>query len=120
MRTLIGACLCLLLALFVGVGAATAKTVTYYVAADEVDWDYAPAGYNLITGEPFDDEANVFVQNGPDRIGRVYTKALYREYTDDTFTTLKRRGPGRDPGIPLRFSGCITRIPTNRRTRTSA
>lgn len=61
----------------------------YYIAADEVEWDYAPSGMNQATGQPFDDVANVFVQNGPDRIGKVYVKALYREYTDATFTTLE-------------------------------
>src|SRR5262245_9861912 len=53
-------------------------TRTYFIAADEVEWDYAPLGFNNITGEPFDDAANVFVQNGPDRIGSKYVKALYR------------------------------------------
>ena len=33
------------------------KTRTYFIAADEVQWDYAPSGTNLITGEPFDDDA---------------------------------------------------------------
>ena len=66
-------------------------TRTYFIAADEVVWDYAPLGFNNITGEPFDDAANVFVQNGPDRIGSKYLKALYREYTDGTFTRLKPR-----------------------------
>jgi hephaestin len=68
-------------------------TRTYFIAADEVVWDYAPLGFNNITGEPFDDAANVFVQNGPDRIGSKYLKALYREYTDGTFTHLKPRPP---------------------------
>jgi FtsP/CotA-like multicopper oxidase with cupredoxin domain len=68
-------------------------TRVYNIAADEVVWDYAPTGINQITGEPFDDVANVFVQNGPDRIGKEYVKALYREYTDQTFTTLKPRPP---------------------------
>jgi manganese oxidase len=62
---------------------------TYYIAADEVKWDYAPTGTNQITGQPFGDTENVFVQNGSDRIGKVYIKAQYREYTDNTFTTLK-------------------------------
>lgn len=66
---------------------------TYYIAADEVEWDYAPLGFNAITGLPFDDAANVFVGNGPDRIGSKYIKALYREYTDETFTELKPRPP---------------------------
>jgi FtsP/CotA-like multicopper oxidase with cupredoxin domain len=65
------------------------QTHTYYVAADEVAWDYAPSGRDQITGRPFDDVANVFVQRGPERIGHVYRKARYREYTDVTFTHLK-------------------------------
>jgi hephaestin len=68
-------------------------TRTYFIAADEVVWDYAPLGFNNITGQPFDDVANVYVQNGPDRIGSKYLKALYREYTDGTFTHLKPRAP---------------------------
>jgi manganese oxidase len=66
-----------------------ATTRTYYVAADEVDWDYAPSDMNDITGEEFGEEEDVFVQQGPERIGKVYRKALYREYTDETFTELK-------------------------------
>jgi len=61
----------------------------YFIAADELVWDYAPLGFNNITGQPFDDTANVFVQQGPQRIGKRYIKALYREYTDASFRTLK-------------------------------
>ena len=43
---------------------ASLKTRTYYIAADEVDWDYAPSGKNQITGEPFGEEENVFVRQG--------------------------------------------------------
>ena len=57
----------------------------YFVAADPVSWDYAPAGRNLVTGRPFDDTARVFVQRGPDRIGSTYRKCLYRAYPDATF-----------------------------------
>lgn len=64
----------------------------YFIAADEVLWNYAPLGFNAVTGEPFDEQANVFVQgNGVDRIGSVYKKALFREYTDGSFTALKGR-----------------------------
>ncbi len=73
--------------------AGAAKTRTYYIAADEVAWDYAPLGFNNISGQPFDEGANVFVQSGKDRIGRVYVKALYREYTDASFTSLKPVDP---------------------------
>jgi manganese oxidase len=64
---------------------------TYYIAANEVIWDYAPTGANEITGQPFDEVARVFTENGPDRIGTKYVKALYVEYTDDTFTQVKPR-----------------------------
>jgi len=63
----------------------------YYVAADEVTWDYAPTGRNQITNQPFDATARVFVAPGKNRIGSRYKKALYREYTDATFATLKPR-----------------------------
>lgn len=66
-------------------------TRTYYIAADEVDWDYAPSGTNLIEGRPFNDDEKMFMEPGPTVIGRRVKKALYREYTDDTFKTLKPR-----------------------------
>jgi FtsP/CotA-like multicopper oxidase with cupredoxin domain len=69
--------------------AVTAETRTYYLAADEVAWDYAPSGINEISREPFGEDENVFVASGRDRIGRVYRKALYREYTSSSFTTRK-------------------------------
>lgn len=69
------------------------KVRTYYVAAEQVEWDYAPSGMNKITGAPFTDEENVFVQPGPKRIGSVYTKTVYREYTDASFETLRPRAP---------------------------
>lgn len=69
----------------------TGKTRTYYIAADEVAWDYAPTNANQVTGQPFGETEEVFVQNGKDRVGKTYTKAVYREYTDESFTTLKER-----------------------------
>jgi hephaestin len=66
----------------------------YYVAADAVDWDYAPSGRNLVSGEEFSPLEQVWVGRGPDRIGRVYRKALYRAYTDETFTELATRPAG--------------------------
>ena len=69
------------------------KTRTYYVAADEVNWDYAPSGRDEAMGMEFDDIGKAFTASGPHRIGRVYKKAIYREYTDATFSTLKPRAP---------------------------
>jgi FtsP/CotA-like multicopper oxidase with cupredoxin domain len=69
------------------------KIRTYYIAADEVDWDYAPGGVNKMMGMKFDGYSKVFVEKGPHRIGTVYRKAIYREYADDTFSHLKPRAP---------------------------
>ena len=69
------------------------KTRTYYIAADEVEWSYAPDGINKMMGMKFSGYPNVFFEKGPHRIGAVYLKAIYREYTDDTITTLKPRAP---------------------------
>lgn len=67
------------------------QTRTYYVAADEVDWDYAPTGADRITGREFEGFGVLMMTSAPDRIGRVYKKAIYREYTDSSFQTLKPR-----------------------------
>ncbi|HSA56582.1 MAG TPA: multicopper oxidase domain-containing protein [Gemmatimonadaceae bacterium] len=71
------------------------QTRTYYIAADLIVWDYAPSGMNLVSGEAFTPEESLFAEQDADktRIGRRYTKALYREYTDESFTTLKPRPP---------------------------
>ncbi len=67
------------------------KMRTYFIAADQVDWNYAPTGMNQITGAAFTDEQNTFVGGGPDRVGSTYKKSQYREYTDATFGQLKPR-----------------------------
>jgi hephaestin len=68
-------------------------TRTYYVAADEVQWDYAPSGRDEAMGMEFDPIAKGFTESGPHQIGRVNKKAMYREYTDATFSALKKRSP---------------------------
>ena len=63
---------------------------TYYIAADEVTWDYVPGGRDEIAGVPYADTA--FFAHVPARpASTVYHKVLYREYTDSTFHTLKPR-----------------------------
>jgi manganese oxidase len=76
-----------------GVAAYTPQHRVYYLAADEVRWNYAPLGKNAITGQPFDETAAVFTKRGPTRIGSTYVKALYRGYTDATFTHLAPIAP---------------------------
>lgn len=69
------------------------KVHTYYVAADEVEWNYTPDGINKMMGMKFEGYSNVFTEHGAHRIGTTYRKAVYREYTDETFTKLKPRAP---------------------------
>lgn len=63
----------------------------YYIAVDPVVWNYAPEGMNMITGEAFSGDDLLRTERGDYYIGTEYKKALYREYTDETFTELKPR-----------------------------
>ncbi len=60
----------------------------YFIAADEVQWDYTPGGRNL-AGLPRPESADDESASGISH--RIYHKAIYREYTDSTFKTLKTR-----------------------------
>ena len=91
------ALLAVLGALVLLAGAASAEppgagvTRIYYIAADEVVWDYAPSGANAAEGRPFNAFEKPWMEAGPHVAGRKAKKALYREYTDATFATLKPR-----------------------------
>ncbi|XP_031232289.1 ceruloplasmin isoform X2 [Mastomys coucha] len=68
----------------------------YYIAAEEIIWDYAPSGTDIFTGENLtapESDSRVFFEQGPTRIGGSYKKMAYREYTDESFTNQKQRGP---------------------------
>ena len=56
-----------------------------------MEWNYTPSGRDEAMGMPFDAIAKGFTLPGPHQIGSVNKKAIYREYTDATFTTLKPR-----------------------------
>lgn len=73
-------------------GARGGRTRTYFIAADEVTWDYVPGGRDEIAGEPYVDSA-FFAKGQPHAVSTAYKKVLYREYTDSTFRTLKARPP---------------------------
>jgi FtsP/CotA-like multicopper oxidase with cupredoxin domain len=64
---------------------------TYYIAAEEIDWDYTPDGNDAMMNSDFTGYSKVFTEHRADRIGRTYRKAVFHEYTDDTFQTLKPR-----------------------------
>jgi len=72
-------------------GSVPPTTRTYYIAADEVMWDYAPSGIDEVSGKPFDVTEKLYTQRTAHRIGRIYHKAIYREYTDGSFAHLKPR-----------------------------
>src|SRR5579863_1963784 len=55
------------------------QTRIYYIAADEVEWDYAPSGTNLIEDRPFNEDEKAFMEPGPTVIGRKLKKAVYQE-----------------------------------------
>ncbi|KAL7648981.1 hypothetical protein ACMYSQ_012588 [Aspergillus niger] len=66
---------------------------TYFVGAVEEDWDYMPTGMDLINEQRIDDSpqaAATAARNGQ-RIGHIYTKAMFREFTDDTFVSQSER-----------------------------
>lgn len=73
----------------------SAATRTYYLAAEEALWDYAPSfPVNPMHNGEFTESEKVFVEgNQSDRIGRRYYKARYVEYIDATFTKPKERPP---------------------------
>ncbi|KAK1800490.1 hypothetical protein P4O66_005709, partial [Electrophorus voltai] len=62
---------------------------TFFIGIREEKWDYAPGGYNRISGKPAaeDTHASMFLQQGPHRVGHVYKKAIYKQYTDGTYST---------------------------------
>ncbi|XP_008939099.1 PREDICTED: coagulation factor VIII [Merops nubicus] len=60
-------------------------TWTYYIAAEEMDWDYAPS-------KPASLDRNItrlFLEAGPQRIGSKYKKVMFVEYEDATFKKRK-------------------------------
>ncbi len=48
------------------------KTRDYYVAADEINWDYAPTGRDEALGHSFDELQQGYTEPGPHHIGRIY------------------------------------------------
>jgi manganese oxidase len=82
------------IALFARTGAQTAasadappKVHTYYIAADEIRWNYLPTAALYVNGGE-----NELISAPPAK-SNTYLKAVYREYTDATFTALKPRAP---------------------------
>uniref|UniRef100_A0A671T3H9 ferroxidase n=1 Tax=Sinocyclocheilus anshuiensis TaxID=1608454 RepID=A0A671T3H9_9TELE len=54
---------------------------TYYIAAEEMIWDYAPNMPENMDG----DFRSKYLKQGPQRIGKKYKKAVFTQYKDGTF-----------------------------------
>eukprot|EP00062_Callorhinchus_milii_P000799 gi/632935272/ref/XP_007889515.1/ PREDICTED: coagulation factor VIII isoform X2 [Callorhinchus milii] len=64
----------------------------HYITAEECDWDYAPS--------PPAPGSSQKLERNPNRIGKEYKKAVYVEYTDNTFTIVKYKpNPKSSKGI---------------------
>ncbi|NWQ80692.1 CERU protein, partial [Columbina picui] len=69
------------------------KTRQYFIAAEEIIWNYGPSAMNHFTGQELitDSESRIFFEQSEMRIGGSYKKAVYKEYTDGSFTECKKR-----------------------------
>jgi manganese oxidase len=63
------------------------KLRTYYIAADEVQWNYLPSQQTFVL------RGETELTHAPKPKTNTYLKSVYHEYTDATFTTLKPRSP---------------------------
>lgn len=57
----------------------------YYIAAEEIDWDYAPSGWDNWLGLPLQHSPRA-QSAGYTKHGTKWKKAVYRGYTDGAFT----------------------------------
>jgi hypothetical protein len=74
----------------------------YFVACEEVEWNYGPSGRNGVTDAPFDlDRSATYMAHNDTRIGATNRKARYIEYTDDSFAT------AREPSADWRHKGIL-------------
>lgn len=80
-----------ILLLVLPINSALAVERVYYIAAEEMLWDYAPEHKNLMMNTPLSEDQEVFVKTTEKTIGSQYKKALFRAYHDASFTTLKPR-----------------------------
>jgi hypothetical protein len=66
--------------LFLFASSCLAASRHYYIAAEDVTWDYAPSGRNLLNGSPIPQ---------PWALKMRWAKSRFIEYTDNTFGTPK-------------------------------
>ena len=70
----------------------TGRLRKYFIAAEELTWDYAPKNKNEVTGKAFSTENELLTtQTTSQTVGTKYQKVCYVEYTDASFTKKKQR-----------------------------
>ena len=67
---------------FLSASSCLATTRHYYIAAEDVSWNYAPSGHNLLNAQPI---------RQPWAQKLEWPKTRFIEYTDNTFTTQKKQ-----------------------------
>ncbi|XP_061266277.1 hephaestin isoform X5 [Bos javanicus] len=62
-------------------------TRVYYLGIQDVRWNYAPKGRNIITNQPLESDivAASFLKSDKNRIGNSYKKTIYKEYKDGSY-----------------------------------
>ena len=63
--------------------AGTGTIREHFIAAETVEWDYAPGTTNQCYSRPYNEAELQWTTGG---LGTTYLKALYVGYTDNTFT----------------------------------
>uniref|UniRef100_A0A672IYA0 ferroxidase n=1 Tax=Salarias fasciatus TaxID=181472 RepID=A0A672IYA0_SALFA len=73
-----------------GILSVSGMTREYFLRIEEITWNYAPSGMNVIQNRTLqeDEDAAVFLKRVPQRIGPAYTKAVYKQYSDATYSTV--------------------------------
>ncbi|XP_054853023.1 coagulation factor VIII [Eublepharis macularius] len=69
-------------------------TWTHFIAAEEIEWDYAPVQPTYLNST----YSRQLLERGPQRIGSRYKKVMYVEYEDQHF---KKRKTPRDPQMGI-------------------
>ncbi|MGB5241885.1 MAG: multicopper oxidase domain-containing protein [Prochlorococcaceae cyanobacterium] len=95
--------------LFAWLGPWRSHSREYWIKAEEIIWNYSPSyPINRMTDEPFGEKELVFLKPGPDRIGRIYRKAVFRSYGPNFGTLLDGPQPSGqkvDDGVRVRRPG---------------
>ncbi|XP_012941767.1 hephaestin-like protein, partial [Aplysia californica] len=97
-RTALSVAVFIFLLTNVAEGAITRK---HFIASEEIDWQYTNGDMSNLLDLNDQSSAEAFLRTSRDRIGATYKKAIYEEYTDNTFTQKKKKPPSRGLVGPL-------------------